>query len=204
MNRAAITGFALLLLAGCKPAAQTEAPKNTVDPAIAGAMADPILTDPQLGGAAAPDALRPGDLPASLPVPPELVVDTAGAPTLGAVAAARAREPAFAGCKAAIGYSAQWSLKLPAMLALPKPARLSEGAGGDAPGCALRIVRFGLPSPPGTVIGDYEAIAKREGFVVSKTETALIATRTRDGAAFQIDAVANAEGTRVDLSSRTR
>jgi hypothetical protein len=204
MTRAAFALFAVVLMAGCKPASQAEIAKNTADPAIAGAMAEPIMTDTQMGEAASPGTLRPGDQPASVAVPPDLIVDTAGAPTLGAVAAARVREPAFAGCKAMIGYSAQWSLKLPAALALPKTARLSEGAGSDTPGCALRIIRFGMASPPATVAAGYEAIAKQEGFVTSRSGDTITATRARDGAAFQIEAVANADGSRVDLSSRTR
>jgi hypothetical protein len=195
---------ALVLLSACSSPSADRAGDNASDPAIADAVAGPLMSDGQMGGAASPDALRPGEQPATLPVPIDARIDTAGAPTLGQVVAATLRDPAFAGCSAEIGYSAMWSVKLPAPLALPKDARLAEAAGRDGAGCALRIVRFAQPGAPAATIAAYEALAKREGFAVVAGKAALTAMRARDGIAFQVEAALSTDGTRVDLVTRSR
>lgn len=192
------TPLLLLLLVACGPDVTVNDSANATDPAIADALAGPILTDVQM--TIAPPAAQP----TTLLVPGDALVDTAGAPTLGELAAARVRDPAFAGCAPDITYSAQWSVRLPAPLALPKGARLSEGGGSDRPGCALRIVRFGLAGTPAAALGSYAAIAARDGYTVVKADRTLSATRARDGTAFYVDAFASNDGVRVDLMTRTR
>lgn len=202
MNRAALA--LPLLLVACSPPQTGATRDNETDPAVADAMAGPVMSDMQMSGAASPDALRPGEQPATLPVPLDARIDTAGAPTLGALAAEAVRDPAFAGCAPDIGYSAMWSLKLPAPLALPKEARLAEAAGADRPGCALRIVRFAMPGAPAAVRASFAALASREGFDVAEAGTVTRARRARDGMAFRVDATLSKDGTRVDLVTRTR
>jgi hypothetical protein len=202
MNRAVF--IIALLLAGCGAAPNAASRDNESDPAVAEAMAGAVMSDMQMAGASAPDALRPGEQPATLPVPLDARIDTAGAPTLGQVAAQAIRDPGFAGCVGDIGYSAMWSVKLPPVLALPKDARLAEAAGADRAGCGLRVVRFALPGAPAATVESYEALAKREGFVVTAQKTSLIATRTKDGMTFRVDTELSKDGTRVDLVTRTR
>jgi hypothetical protein len=195
---------ALLLLSACSAPSTDTARDNASDPAIADAVAGPLMSDMQMGGAASPDALRPGEQPVTLPVPIDARIDTAGAPTLGESVAQAVRDPGFAGCTPEIGYSAMWSVKLPAPLSMPKDARLAEAAGRDGAGCALRIVRFALPGAPAATIAAYETLAKREGFAVTTGKTGLAATRARDGLAFHVTAALSADGTRVDLVTRSR
>jgi hypothetical protein len=193
-----------LLLAACAPPDGGSARDNASDPAVADALAGPIMSDAQMGGTAAPDALRPDEQPATLPVPLDARIDTGGAPTLGEVAAKAIADPAFAGCAAEIGYSAMWSVKLPPALALPKDARLAEAAGYDKPGCALRIVRFALPGAPAAALDNYDVLLKREGFAVTADKTSLTAVRAKDGMALRIETALSKDGTRVDLAVRSR
>ncbi len=162
------------------------------------------MTDMTMGAAAAPDALRPGDQPAALPVPLDARIDTEGALPLGEVVRALANVPAFAGCDGALSYSAQWSLKLPAGLALPKDARLSEAAGSDARACLIRIVRFALSGTPEAVLRDYGARAGQAGLVATTSGNTLTAIRKADGTAFLVTAAISKDGTRVDLITRAR
>jgi hypothetical protein len=193
-----------LLLVACSSPGTGGAGENASDPAVADAMAGPILSDAQMGGTASSDALRPNEQPAALPVPLDARIDTEGAPTLGEVAAKAVADPAFAGCTAQIGYSAMWSVKLPPVLALPKEARLAEAAGYDQNGCALRIVRFAMPGAPATVLSSYETLAKREGFAVTTDKTTVVASRAKDGIALRIETALSKDGTRVDLAVRSR
>lgn len=194
----------LVALAACTQQPATSERANATDPAVADAVAGPIMSDMQMGGTAAPDALRPGEQPATLPVPVDARIDTEGAPTLGAVAGAAMRDAAFGGCTAEIGYSALWSVKLPPAFALPKEARLAEAAGSDRPGCALRIVRFAIPGAPAGAVASFSALARREGFAVSEERNAMRAVRVRDGAAVRMGATLSRDGSRVDLVIRSR
>ena len=188
-----------MLLAGCG-GAPSDNTGNVTDPAVAEAINQPILTDPQLRASTAPDALRPQDQPAMLAPPAETLVDVTGAPTLGEVAAAQSRTPAFSGCSPAISYSAQWSLRFPDLLALPEHARLAEAAGSTSPTCALRIMRFALPSSPAETLDRYAALAAKSGYAVARAGNSLTATQSGNGA-FHIDVTAIRDGTRIDLIS---
>lgn len=190
----------VLASAACHPA-PPEQPRNFADPAVTEALYEPLLTDVELRGAAGSDALRPDQQPPVMQIPGDAIVDTAGAMGLGQLAALRVQEAAFTGCSAAIGYSAQWSVRLPEWLALPDGAHLAEAAGSDAKGCALRIVRFGMRGEVTAALDNYVAIAKRGGFAVERGTGTLIARRAGDGAAFRVDATTIAAGTRIDLTS---
>lgn len=195
----------LLVVAACSGADRATMPDNQTDPAIAEALAGPLMSDMQMGGAASPDALRPGEQPATLPVPLDARIDTAGAPTLGQVSTrVTSSDAAFAGCSALVSYSAMRSLKLPAPLALPKDARLVEAGGSDRPGCSLGVVRFALPGAPASTRARYETAAKREGFAVTTTGNTVTGVRARDGMAFRIETALSKDGTRVDLVARSR
>ncbi|MDB5713439.1 MAG: hypothetical protein JWO15_836 [Sphingomonadales bacterium] len=159
------------------------------------------MSDVDMRSAAGPDALRPADQPATMQIPEDAIVETDGAPTLGQVAAARVKQAEFSGCNPTIAYSAQWSIRLPQWLELPARAQLAEAAGSDAPSCKLRIARFGMTGAPAALLQQYAVIAKRAGFRVQPGKASIIATRASDGAAFQMDATAISNGTRVDLAS---
>ncbi len=194
----------LLFVAACSSNGGADEQANATDPAVADAMAGPIMTDMQMGGTSAPDALRPGNQPPALPVPVDARVDTKGALPLGEVVRARLGEAGFAGCSAEVKYTAMWSLKLPKPFELTGDARLSEAAGTDAKGCALRIVRFALPGAPDKALGDFATRAKGAGFTATRTGDVLSGTRSGDGAGLWVSAVASNDGARVDLITRAR
>lgn len=193
MRRAAL--LIPIVLWGCSGPARAPEPQPEVDPAIAAALSEPIMTDVELRAAA--DAAPV--LQAAVPVGASVDVP-ADAPTLGQLAQAAARTSRFAGCDARIGYSADWMNRLPPELALPDAARLSEAAGSDVAGCGLRIMRYGIAATPAQMLDRYAAIARRHGFATTRSEQQLTATRAP--AAFTVAMAATASGTVVDLTSR--
>lgn len=133
------------------------------DPALRSALQDQIMVDPALTRMANADAVRPPPQPLSGAVPPDLpasgkaaerdVVRSAPAAgecrqcdkarqamTLGALAASQGGRAG--GCASAIAYSAAWATKLPKSVPLYPDAAVSEAAGADGAGCALRVVSF--------------------------------------------------------------
>lgn len=162
--------------------------RNDSDPAFAAALRDQIVVDPGLTqqsnnravrpaprpdtGAMPPDELgapadtsKPGDLkptPAAKAGCPQCTA-ARGAVTLGALAE-RTSTRDVAACTAGISYATMWSTRLPAALPLYPDARVSEAAGNDAGGCALRIVSFASAAPLGRVSDWYYAHLTRAGF----------------------------------------
>lgn len=195
------------------------------DPAIVAALEEPIMVDPALVGQANADAVRPPPRPYSAAVPldalagkPVPVGPTRPAPaatgdcpdcraargalTLGELAL-RQRDAAIRGCADRIGYSATWSTRLPAALPLYPDARVSEAAGADAAGCALRLVSFATAAAARPVIDWYHARATDAGYSATHRADAamhvLDGTR-RDGAAYRLYLTPRpGGGTRVDL-----
>lgn len=179
---------AFLLLAGCGSGAR-ETAVNETDPAITDAINDPILADPRL-------ALQERGGAIGVPTGvPEFVA----AQTLGQIATARVANASFAGCNAKIDYAFAWSARLPADLPLPSVAKVTEAAGSDAKGCALRLVRFFVDQPGASVADYYRDRAKRAGYTMSEADGALSGVRARDGAAFHVMPSDAKDGTFVDL-----
>ncbi|WP_242096367.1 hypothetical protein [Sphingomonas sp. CROZ-RG-20F-R02-07] len=154
--------------------AATNAGGNAQDPALTAALHDQIMVDPALAQQSNADAIRPPSRPdpgaVAMPVARKDTTDPAtlkpapaasatcpeckakaGALTLGALAA---RQPnrSVADCAPGIGYSALWATRLPAGLPLYPDARVSEAAGADRDGCALRVVSFASGAAPARVI----------------------------------------------------
>ena len=207
MKRMPIAVLSALALAACGTGARVPdddgASAIALDPALAAALADPILVDPDLGGQANGDALRPPPRPLSGAVPPidiaaidvsDLKLAKAPPPgktcpvcaaagnavTLGALAAAQSDGPTRA-CAAAIGYSARWAARLPDDIPLYPDARVREAAGSDTGGCAVRAVRYMTTAPVARVIDFYYTRARMAGYSADHQarggEHALIGTR---------------------------
>jgi hypothetical protein len=183
-----------LVIAGCKSQEETlndAQVANAADPALASALQDQIMVDPQLGKQANSDAIRPPSQPYSGGVPSDTVaantdrVDLAGlmkAPdpvaagkscpqcaaardsvTLGGLAA-RQKNGRTKGCASQIQYSAAWAQRLPADLPLFPQARVTEAAGTQGGSCALRVVSFSSPQPVQTMLDWYYTKATRAGY----------------------------------------
>lgn len=184
------TGSLLLasaLLAGCGEEPAVTEPE--VDPALSGALNEPIMIDPDLVGqnrANSAAALPSHD--ASLPVvdaTPEAIAAAraealrlVGGPgrmkkapeprevsgPLPADAALTIAARASTNCAARVENTAQWAAKLPRPFPVYPRGAVQEAAGTDADGCALRVVSFLTPVPFGEVIDFYFTRARTAGF----------------------------------------
>ncbi|MBY0521248.1 MAG: hypothetical protein K2P79_12580 [Sphingomonas sp.] len=203
---------------------------NVRDPALMSALHDQIMVDPALASKANGDTIRPPAQPYSAPVPSEggtarvaaavssETVKPAPAPssadcpqcearrqslTLGALAARQGSKNAR-DCAANVQYSTRWALRLPAELPLYPDARVTEAAGSEKNGCALRIVSFASAASTKTVIDWYYTRASNAGYSgehqADGDEHVLAGTRRRDGAAYALFLTARGDGgTDVDL-----
>ena len=155
------------------------------DPAVAAAIAAPIMVDPGLAQMANADTIRPPTLPDPVAVPADALGLAAAMPATG-VRAAPAPAGDCAGCRAArraltlaalaelsgtgaactagIGYASGWALDLPAAIQPPPDARIVESAGNDAPGCRLRAASLLSPSPVQHVLDWFHTRAAAAGF----------------------------------------
>lgn len=184
-----------LALAGCGGAGDLgnaeEISGNAADPALASALQDQIMVDPQLGRQANSDAVRPPSQPYSAGVPSDAVatnsgkVDLAGlmktpdpvqagkectqcgaareSITLGGLAS-RQRDKRTSECAGSITYSANWANRLPRDLPLFPQARVTEAAGSETGKCALRVVSFSASQPMQTMLDWYYTRAIKSGY----------------------------------------
>lgn len=183
----------LCLLTACGDAA---APETTPlrDPAIMGALSEPLLSDPDLVGASRNATMLAGGGPAEGGVPlfgpddkeaararaeaarllggqvPSAPLPAGGSERSALAAAATAAGaadalPFAAKCVSALNYSFTWAAKLPAALPVYPRAHAQEAGGSDAAGCKLRVVNFRTPVAVNDVIDFYHASAARTGLV---------------------------------------
>jgi len=183
---------AAVLLAGCGQDNAT-APEKPVDPAVAGALGDQIMVDPDLVGQN--DATALADFPTGEGGVPSLDMggaavarareqavamvggqsamrkapppgETAGAMPADAAltAAARAAAGGQAPCAAKVTYTAAWAAKLPAPFPVYPLGAVQEAAGTDEGGCALRVVNFQIGVPLADVMDFYFTRAAKAGF----------------------------------------
>lgn len=185
--------FALAACGGGDPdvVADVNLSGNIADPALASALQDQIMVDPQLGQQANRDAVRPASQPYTGGVPSDAVaansnaVDTgkllhAPAPTLAGKDCAqckagreavtlgglaqRQKNVRTSGCASALRYSAAWAQRLPADLPLYPQARVTEAAGSQGGKCALRVVSFSAAQPMQALVDWYYTKAVRAGY----------------------------------------
>ncbi|MFB0873022.1 MULTISPECIES: hypothetical protein [unclassified Sphingobium] len=185
---------------------------NAADPAQKGALADPILVDPQLVGQSNRNAVRPADRPANgaVPVLPgdaaaaqAAAVKQAGGKLLSAPAAtegtpldstvtlgAVARGSGNAGCAKKLVYGMDWAQRLPDPFTLYPGAQLTEAAGADADGCTLRAASFVTAAPRQGVLDYYYTLVRRAGYdgehKLMGGDHVLGGTRRADGSAYFI------------------
>ena len=192
-----------------------------VDPTLAQQANNDAVRPPAqpYSGAVPPDgiALPPGGATASTGAATSETLKKAPAPvancpqctaareslTLGALAA-RQKDKRTSNCAGSLRYSARWAGRLPADLPLYPDARVSEAAGSDLGGCAMRAVSFASSAPLQTVIDWYYTRASKAGYSAEHQadggEHVLGGTRDRDGGAFALFLTSRADGgTDVDL-----
>lgn len=190
------------------------------DPALTAALHDQIMVDPDLAQQANRNALRPPPQPVSGATPPEDIAARPGpaehdvlrhapaaqgscrecaaareALTLGALPG-RARW-AVGTCSNAITYSATWSTRLPPGVPLYPDARVSEAAGADGQGCALRIVSFTSGASPQRLLDWYYTRTGAAGFSAghgADKDGEILAGRHAGGGAYLLSVRPHADG----------
>lgn len=193
-------------LASCGDPRREPMRDDSVDPAIASALADPLMADPHLDRRSNAGALRPADQPYQAMVPqgiPDALPADALPTLVGRLRPLMAKT--FAGCDLNVGYSYQWAARLPTDLELPKDGQVFEAAGSDTGSCHLRLVAFTTLTNQQELVGSYQSSAKASGFSVSErrsgSATVITGQRARDGAAFVLSVYPTARGSSVDLVS---
>lgn len=222
---------ALVLVAGCNAQdsdSATATAGNDTDPAIAGALQDQIMVDPNLDQKSNSGAVRPAGAPYSGGIPPEDIAADgsnidgglrhAPAPvadgnctqcqasrdsvTLGGLAR-RQGNGRTAQC-APITYSARWARRLPRDIPLYPRARVIEAAGADGGPCNIRVVTFYSPDSMQHMLDWYYTVATRAGYdaehQLNGDEHVLGGTRARDEGAYVLFLRAGENGgTEIDL-----
>ncbi|MGI4732352.1 MAG: hypothetical protein ACRYFW_11455 [Janthinobacterium lividum] len=207
------------------------APGAKADPALTAALHDQIMVDPDLVQQANRNALRPPPRPADGATPPVDVAAQAGpaehdvlrhAPpahgTCRECAAARqaltlgalpGRPTGQVGtCTNSISYTATWSTRLPASVPLYPDARVTEAAGADGVGCALRIVSFTSSASPQRMLDWYYTKTSAAGFSAGRGADAdgdMLAGRHAGSGAYLVSVRPHAGGgSDVDLMADAR
>jgi len=159
------------------------------DPALSGALNEPIMVDPDLVGqnransaaslpshddslptidagpeaiaAARTEALRLVGGPGRMKKAPE-PREVSG--QLPADAALTIAARASTRCAERVENTAEWAARLPRPFPVYPRAAVQEAAGTDAAGCSLRVVSFVTPVPLGEVMDCYFTRARTAGF----------------------------------------
>jgi hypothetical protein len=187
--------LSMLLLAGC--GAAPEERRVETDPAVADALADPVMADPQLvlqHGGGSPTGVPLGGIP---DMPDDM-------PTPGELARTWVKDAAFIGCDAKIAYAYAWMARLPAGLSLPVAAQVTEAGGSESPNCAFRVVRYGIVQLPPDVAAAWRSAGTGAGYTLSGDDKALRGFRKRDAAAFVLTVQPSKTGSSVDLVTKSR
>lgn len=187
-------GAAALLVSGCGAGGREDGVKAESDPALASAIADPIMLDTDLAEQNRASAAIAGGGAAVIELPlvernPETIVAAkaeaarlaggklspapspreggvpAGAAGVAAAQLIGAAKGIAANCTGKAEYGLAWSQRLPEVLSIYPRGHLREAAGADSQGCQLRVVSFVTPVEPGEVIDFYHTRTKAAGFV---------------------------------------
>ncbi len=184
--RAAFALSLVLTLAACADAPdedplaalERELAADAGNPAVAAALADPIMTDPTLSARANTNAVRPPSGPYTAPIPPSEVAargstadliarDTLESPPANgepctecavardALTLAALTAPVAGQCASRLGYSNGWAVRLHDAVPLIPNARMTEAAGVANERCDLRVVRFWSDLTPERLIDWY-------------------------------------------------
>ena len=216
-------GFALALALAACGGKDKHKSGNEIDPAVANALEDQIMVDPNLVGQAnrfgrtgqtgseapvpAPGiggrAVQPGKL---LRAPAPTTATGTGSITLGERAEDQAGRTGTASntCEKNFHYSASWATLLPEAFPLYPDAQVTEAAGNNQPPCRMRLVSFVSKAPLQTLVDFYYTQAVRNGFTaehqLADGEHILAGTRDKDDGVYYLSFnLRKGGGTDVDM-----
>ena len=171
-------------LAGCTQPDATRRERDVADPAIAMALANPMMTDPELLGPAHIDATRPPDRPYQALLPPGTPDPLRGdaAPTVVARMLPLMTGAGFAACDRSVRYSFGWATALPPKLGLTTDSRVAEAAGSDRTDCRLRLIAYDGDNSPEAVIDSYRRLAVAAGYRITESAQGRATLLRADGA----------------------
>lgn len=201
------------LLAGCGPAEQGD-PSPPRDPAIMAALAEPLLSDPDLAAAQTATILTGGgpaqgwvplfgpsaqeaartreeaagqfDGPIPPAPPPHEEQRWPQLIPLPTAAMIAAQLPFAARCAGSLAYGFRWAADLPEDLPVYPRAQVQEAAGSDAHGCRLRVVNFRSAARVQDLADFYHAAAVSAGLApqVTRAGTDLVISGEANGLTF--------------------
>lgn len=191
-----------LLLAACSadPAERANTGALAIDPVVARALHDPLMSDPDLSArndanavlglpatgalpvfAATPEAARGARDAARLelleggPIPDlPPASETSGGKPLGALASAAdllAALGAPESCGAQVEQGFVWSADLPPVAAIMPHGMVVQAGGAALAPCRLRIIRYQTPAMPDDVLAYHYARAVRAGLTGTRSAT---------------------------------
>ena len=227
MRRVSLLCLALLA-SGCDRDEPTEEMRRTFDPAIADALRQPLMIDPEMvlqNDAASAYAVVGDDIGAPLPFlgadaearareeaaqllgaansvnlpDPQAVAALDPAPTL---AARLARNPLIGDRCEGASSAYRWAARMPSDIPIYPHGATMAARGVDSTSCNLRAVRFESVVPAEEIAGFYWSIAKRAQmsprFLAASEAFVVAGTRAGRGFTATIQAVNNG-ATQVDL-----
>lgn len=149
------------------------------EPAVIAALADPVMSDPDLSVADDSRRVRHVEGPATVTYPPR---SKANAPIF-AVLDGFATPPL---CETAPGEA--WRAGIPPAFALYPRATGIEIAGTDAGRCRVRVANFAAAATPWTILAHYRGRATQAGYATDLkhrgADHVLNGRRAKDGASF--------------------
>lgn len=230
--RSTVTSLALaVLLAGALSACggkQAEGNESALDPAIAAALAGPLMTDPDLvaqnsagtalSGGGVPTALIPTDpVSAEAKAAAKAEAITLAGGKLASAPMASGRDNSLAGetvmltyrrafgdtnCATRASYTFSWAAKMPEPFTIYPRGHVQESAGLDAADCRLRAINFRTGVAAVDVLDFYATRARKAGFSAEHRATgdAHALSGKKGGAGFAVYVRAGSEGlAEVDL-----
>jgi hypothetical protein len=219
-----------LITASCSEEAGPP-PDQRGDPAVAQALDDPLMTDPDLSarneGASAITVQTDGALPV-LPASPEAIAEAraeaaalVGGERLSPLPAPTAKVPALpdghkpadhlavlrgkTACRAKLADSAIWAARLPAALPIYPHGATQAATGGAGMGCRVIAVAFTTPIRPSEVLAFYWHRARmgRLAPVHASAGVTQVLQGEGEGTAFDLRVRQDGEETLVELATAT-
>lgn len=166
------------------------------DPAVTAALADPIMTDRDLGVADETLRVRHVSGPAVVSTPPRSKAN-------GKIIAALDGLLPDARCETGFSSGDAWRRKIPAAFAPFPGATGIKTEGLDKGACHVRVASFDAAASPWTILGYYRARATAAGYVSERRQRGadhvLTGRRARDGASFYMIVSPRAKASAVAL-----